>query len=74
MKFKYMDVPLQNGSLSNFQAAVRCSNPECSFFVHFDNFAPALTDLMELLLWALIHFLDDKNDSRATTRTVKTES
>ena len=47
-------------SLSNLQSAVRCNNPECSIFVYFDNFAPALTNLMELLLWALIHFLDDK--------------
>ena len=29
---------------------------------------------MELLLWALIHFLQGKNDSRATTRTLKTQS
>ena len=29
---------------------------------------------MELLLWALIDFLDDRNDSRATTKTLQTES
>ena len=61
-------------SLSNFHSAVRCNCPECGFFVYFDNFGSALTNLMELLLWILIHFLDDKNDSRATTRTFKTES
>ena len=61
-------------SLSNFQSAVRCNNPECTLFVYFENFAPALTNLMELLLWALVHFLDDKNDSRATTRILKTGS
>ena len=61
-------------SLSNFQSAVRYNNPECTLFVYFDNFASVLTNLMELFLWALIHFLDDKNDSRATTRTLKTES
>ena len=61
-------------SLSSFQSAVRCNNPECTLFVYFENFAPALTNLMELLLWALIHFLDDRNGSRATTRTLKTES
>ena len=57
-------------SLSNFQSAVRCNNRECRFFVYLDNFASALTNLMELLLWALIHFLENKNDSRATTRTL----
>ena len=35
-------------SLCNFQSAVRCNSPECSFFVYFHNFAPALTNLMEL--------------------------
>ena len=48
----------------NFQSAVRCNNPECTLFVYFENFAAALTNLMELLLWALIHFLDHRNDSR----------
>ena len=47
-------------SLSNIQSALRCYNPECTLFVYFENFAPALTNLMELLIWALIHFLDDK--------------
>ena len=56
---------LQPRSLSNFQSAVRYNNPECTLFVYFENFAPALTNLTELLLWALIHFLDEKNDSRA---------
>ena len=61
-------------SLSNFQSAVRCNNPECTLFVYFENFAPVLTNLMGLLPWTLIHFLDDKNDSTATARTTKTVS
>ena len=61
-------------SLSNFQSAVRCNSPECSIFLYFDNLAPALTSLMELLLWILIHFLEDKKDYRATTTTLQTES
>ena len=65
---------LSSRSLSNFHSAVKCNNPECTLFVYLENFAPALTNLMELLLWVLIHFLDDKNDSIETTRTLKTES
>ena len=37
-------------SLSNFQSAVKCNNPECSLFIYFENLAPALINLMELLL------------------------
>ena len=37
-------------SLSNFQLAVKCNNPKCSLFVYFENLAPVLINLMELLL------------------------
>ena len=37
-------------SLSNFQSAVKCNNPEFSLFIYFENLAPALINLMELLL------------------------
>ena len=71
MAIKEGKTNLSPSPLSNFQSAVRCNSPECSFFlVYLDNLAPALTNLMELLLWALIHFLEDKNDSRTTTRTL----
>ena len=60
--------------LSNFQSAVMCNSPECSFFVYSDNLAPALKNFTELLLWTLLHYLEDKNDFRATTRPLKTES
>ena len=44
------EINLPPKSLSNFQSVVRCNSPECNFFVYFDNLAPALTKLMELLL------------------------